>query len=316
VFHTISLADTIQVDFEPARRTVLELEDSAGIPDNLILKAAESVLAAMKLRAHVRFRLTKRIPMGGGLGGGSSNAAAVLLALPVLAGKWLPLEQLEEMGARLGSDVPFFLTGGAAFGLGRGTELYELPDLRAEPLLLFEPGFAVSTAEAYRALGRGPETALETGAAAGTSETLTVADGLSRLRSFRAYHRTLGEVRSAAHASRLSANDFETAVFFQHPKLEQILRKAARSGALGARMTGSGSTVFALYESRAAREEAHRRLRQDRALAGCRILPANLVSRSGFRRLWRRQLGPHIRSGAGDGSKAEAGIWPLHSKHG
>src|SRR5580700_3602649 len=79
VFHTISLADTIEIDFEKARRTTLTLDDPLAIPDNLVLRAAAAVLDALKVRAQVHFRLTKHIPMGGGLGGGSSNAAAVLL---------------------------------------------------------------------------------------------------------------------------------------------------------------------------------------------------------------------------------------------
>ncbi len=86
VFQTISLADTIEVEFEKSRRTELSIDDPDAIPDNLILRAAKAVLEAMGIAARVHFRLTKRIPMGGGLGGGSSNAAAVLLALPVLGG--------------------------------------------------------------------------------------------------------------------------------------------------------------------------------------------------------------------------------------
>src|SRR5438128_382814 len=107
VFQTISLADTIEIEFERARRTEISIDDPLAIPDNLVLRAAAAVLEALKLQARVKFRLTKKIPMGGGLGGGSSNAAAVLLALPVLAGQWLPLARLIEIGASLGSDVPF-----------------------------------------------------------------------------------------------------------------------------------------------------------------------------------------------------------------
>src|SRR5437016_4592907 len=89
VFQTISLADTIEIEYEPSRRTELTLDDELAIPDNLVLRAARAALEAMRVHARVRFRLRKRIPMGGGLGGGSSNAASVLLALPVLAGRKL-----------------------------------------------------------------------------------------------------------------------------------------------------------------------------------------------------------------------------------
>src|SRR5258708_40318718 len=124
VFQPISLADTIEVEYQPARRTELTLEDALAIPDTLILRAARAVLDESRHAARVRFRLTKRIPMGGGLGGGSSNAAAVLLALPVLTGSAIPFDRLREIAVALGSDVPFFLTGGTAVGLGRGAELY------------------------------------------------------------------------------------------------------------------------------------------------------------------------------------------------
>ena len=94
---------------------------------------------ASRARGEVRFELEKRIPMGGGLGGGSSNAAAVLLALPVLTGKPLPPSKLHDLAAELGSDVPFFLYGGTALGLGRGTELYPLADVPAARGLLVAP---------------------------------------------------------------------------------------------------------------------------------------------------------------------------------
>ncbi len=107
------------------------------------------VMKAARATGQLRIRLTKRIPLGGGLGGGSSNAAAVLLALPVLLGKRVPLEKLMELAAELGSDVPFFLIGGAALGIGRGAELYPLPNASAQPGLLIAPGIHSSTAAAY-----------------------------------------------------------------------------------------------------------------------------------------------------------------------
>ena len=155
IFQTVSLADTIEIEYRRGR-TRIEIESSLDIPDNLIVKAAEGVLRSMRATGRFRFRLTKRIPLGSGLGGGSSNAAAVLLALPVLIGKLLPLEKLLETAEELGSDVPFFLMGGVAAGLGRGTELYPLPDVRSQPALLITSPIHSSTADAYRALKRKP----------------------------------------------------------------------------------------------------------------------------------------------------------------
>ncbi|MCP5114812.1 MAG: 4-(cytidine 5'-diphospho)-2-C-methyl-D-erythritol kinase, partial [bacterium] len=128
VFQTISLGDTLEMSYEPARRSRVELESTVDISDNLVVRAARLVMDAARMKGLVSFRLTKRIPLGGGMGGGSSDAAAVLLALPVLAGKDVPYEQLAEMALELGSDVPFFLLGGTALGMGRGEELYPLPE--------------------------------------------------------------------------------------------------------------------------------------------------------------------------------------------
>ena len=94
VFHTISLSDLLEVEYVASRRTEIDIEDSAQIPDNLVVRAARLALDALRMNARVQFRLTKRIPMGGGLGGGSSNAGAVLLALPVLAGRIRAEEKL------------------------------------------------------------------------------------------------------------------------------------------------------------------------------------------------------------------------------
>jgi 4-diphosphocytidyl-2-C-methyl-D-erythritol kinase len=276
VFQTISLADTLQIDYEPARRTRLEID--SDIPDNLVIRAARAVLGAMRTAAHVRFQLTKRIPMGGGLGGGSSNAAAVLLAFPVLARRPLPLEKLIEIGAGLGSDVPFFLTGGTQMALGTGTETYLLPDIAEEHLLIAASGIHVATGPAYQALQRG----------------LTLPETSSSISSFQAYVRALGERRSAGQASALSGNDFEEVVFRKYPKLKKIARKLRAAGAGGVRMTGSGSAVFGIFGSKAESERVRKVLEGDGLFEGCRLLPAKLIGRRGYERLWRRQLHEHL----------------------
>jgi len=287
VFQTISIADTIDIEYEPARRTEISLDDPLAIPDNLVLKAARAVLDALKIHARVHFRLRKRIPMGGGLGGGSSNAAAVLLALPVLAGR--PLD-VEHVAAQLGSDVPFFLTGGTAVGIGRGTEVYELPELRPEPTMIISPGLHVATGPAYEALGRG----------------LTANDWSSKINGFQAFVRVLAGGHSAKAASPFSANDFEAVVFRQFPQLQIIGRKLSNLGAAGVRpgvrMTGSGSAIFAIFGSRQDRDRAEAVLK-----AKYLVMPASLVSRQSYRRLWRRQLSQHIRD--------DQSIWPLQSRY-
>lgn len=291
VFQTISLADRIDIEYEKARRTELVLEDPAGIPDNLILRAATAVIEALRITARVRFRLKKNIPMGGGLGGGSSNAAAVLLALPALAGRALAMEKLLEIAAALGSDVPFFLFGGTALGVGRGVELYPLAELAAEPLLVVSPGLHVATGPAYQALGRG----------------LTFPESSRSINSFRAFVRALSETRSAAAASAFSANDFEAVVSSQYPLLKTIRGKLSRLEAAGVRMTGSGSAVFALFRSSQERERARRVLERDRVFEGCGLLRAVLVSRRSYQGMWRRQLSGHV--------APHGNIWPPPSRY-
>jgi 4-diphosphocytidyl-2-C-methyl-D-erythritol kinase len=288
VFQTISLSDTIEIEYLPARRTELAIDDPLAIPDNLVLRAARAVLEATKTRAVVRFRLTKNIPMGGGLGGGSSNAAAVLLALPALLGKPIPLEQLIDLGATLGSDVPFFLAGGTALGLGRGTELYPLPDLEADPLIVVCPDVHSSTADAYRSLNR----------------SLTVTPSSSKLNTFPTYVRALTTSRSARIAGPIARNDFEAAVICQHPQLRSLGRRLRGLGAACVQMTGSGAAFFAVFDSRTARDEALRAWQHGRGNAPA--VAAGIVGQRRYQALWRRQLSEHVTGEA---------LWPPQSRY-
>ncbi len=287
VFQTISLADSLDIDYEPARRTELSLDGNVEIADNLVLRAAQAVLESMKTHARVRFRLTKRIPMGGGLGGGSSDAAAVLLALPALAGK---SAAIGEIAAGLGSDVPFFLEGGTALAIGRGTEFYSLPDIAEQPVLVASGGVHVSTAEAYRALDR----------------SLTFTGSSYRISGFQSFVRALGDLRRADLASASSENDFEAVVFRRFPKLKTIREKLSEGGAV-ARMTGSGSAIFAIYASERDRERARKSFHGERAVGQCELLSARLVSRRSYQRMWRRQLAAHL--------APESRIWPPPSRY-
>jgi 4-diphosphocytidyl-2-C-methyl-D-erythritol kinase len=290
VFQTISLADTIEIEYQPARRTALDIDDPLKIPDNLVLRAAQAALDAMKVSARVRFRLKKSIPMGGGLGGGSSNAAAILLGLPVLARRGLTLNELTRLGSELGSDVPFFLMGGCAMAVDRGTEIYELPDIAEDPIVVVSSGLHVPTGAAYAALGRG----------------LTSTASSSKISNFQLYVRTLGEMRSAGAASALSANDFEPVVFSQYPQLKTLLGKLRKSTHAAA-MTGSGSALFGIYRSGAERDSARKILEEDRVFRECRVIPAKLVSRRSYQRLWRKQLAEHL--------GPNNSIWPPPSRY-
>ena len=269
IFQTISLADTIEVEYQQGR-TKLELKSNIDIPANLIVKAADISMRAMRAKGQLRIRLTKRIPLGGGLGGGSSNAAAVLLALPILLKKRLPLEKLMELAAELGSDVPFFLMGGTAIGLGRGTELYPLPDAQKWPGLLLTPEIHSSTAAAYSALQR---------------KVLDEVPGRI-LNKFQAA--VIASQSPIANPQSPFTNDFESVVFHQHPQLKSMKGKLLKSGAWRAMMTGSGSALFGLFPSRELRDRAVGLFRRD--FASDRVYPFTMVNRSRYRALWWRQL--------------------------
>ena len=270
VFQTISLKDTLTIEFEFAKRTQIDLSSSIDIADNLVVRSAKLVLDHLRVRAEVRFVLRKQIPMGAGLGGGSSNAATVLLALPALAGKPLPYPEQVRLAETLGSDVAFFLHGGAAVGLGRGSELYPLPDQPARPLLVVATGIHVSTAEAYQALRR-PVT-----------DALTLDSNFPILREFQTIAWSLDD--SGLDQLPLK-NDFEVAVFAKHPEVAVAARKLRRLGARPALMTGSGSALFGVFQRAGEAEAAAAQFPAGTAF------PVRFVSRRQYRALWRRALG-------------------------
>jgi 4-diphosphocytidyl-2-C-methyl-D-erythritol kinase len=230
VFQTVALHDRIEFEFTPARRGLaIELDDALAIPDNLVMRAARLFCETLGVRGRLRMRLEKRIPMGAGLGGGSSNAAAVLLALGALAGRRADMDMLHRMAEALGSDVPFFLHGGTALGLGRGEELYPLPEAPQLAMLILAPRLHVSTAEAYRALGR---------------PALTSPVDSRRLNVFRSFVWRMEDLSA-------TENDFEAAVFGLHPELARWKRKLERFGAHAARLSGSGAALFGVFPDRA-----------------------------------------------------------------
>jgi 4-diphosphocytidyl-2-C-methyl-D-erythritol kinase len=276
IFQTVSLADTIDFEFTPGRRTRIDLADPLAIPDNLVLRAARLAMEAGRVTGTLEMRLTKRIPSGAGLGGGSSDAAAVLLALPVLGGFRLSQETLLSLAEQLGSDVPFFLLGGRAAGIGRGTELFPLPDGRPMTGVLLAPEIHVSTSEAYRAL----------------SPCLTTESAQNKIVSFQSQ---VWEVAGLG----AGVNDFETVVLKQHGALAELKRRLAKCGAVQAMMTGSGSAVYGLFSSSAMAASALRTFGKENAI---RI---SLVTRARYRSLWRRALAEHLSST----------IWPLRSRY-
>ncbi len=237
LFARISLADEVVAERREGRGVTLDVSgaDTGPPADNLALRAAEAVLQATGQRFAVHLTLAKYIPVRAGLGGGSSDAAAALEAVNRLAGNAVPRHELLQLAARLGSDVPFFLSGGPlALAWGRGERLLRLPPLPAAPALLLIPPIGVSTVEAYRWVDAVRQAGGRRGAVALDLPALA----------------TWGDV------ARLAGNDFEAAVFGRHAEIRAGFEALAGTHPLLCRMSGSGSALCAVYRSTRERNDA------------------------------------------------------------
>lgn len=231
VFHRIPLCDEITI--EPASALQVQATEGPQGAENLAWKAAELFFRRLGCPPRVSIRIRKGIPIGAGLGGGSADAAAVLLALNRMTGEPFPQEELEEMGAALGADVPFFLLeADAALGRGRGEVLTPVPSRLCGSLLLHYPGFPSPTGEIYRLFS-------EKGAFVPEKEAEERARRL--LRALRE-----GDLPEVARAME---NSLEAVVLERFPSLRPRLEALLRAGALAAQVSGSGSSLFALLPS-------------------------------------------------------------------
>ena len=196
-------------------------------------RAAVMVLDRSDYRGGVSIRIEKRIPIGAGLGGGSSNAATTLRALNEMLGTGLRKKEMAEMGVKIGADVPFFLTQGAAIGMGIGERLKKV-DLPQFWYLLINPDFEVSTRWAYQNV-------------------------ILTKRRFRSnIHKFLGTSGEISHMLR---NDLEEVVKASYPQINTMKEILYSAGAAGALMTGSGPTVFGVFAAEGDASEAYRKIK-------------------------------------------------------
>jgi 4-diphosphocytidyl-2-C-methyl-D-erythritol kinase len=237
VFCLVDLADELLAERREGRGVTIDVQgaDLGPSADNLAVRGAAAVLAATGDRFAVHLTLTKRIPVRAGLGGGSSDAAAALLAVNRLAGNAIPRHELLQFAAKLGSDVPFFIAGAPlALAWAHGDRLIRLPALPSAPAVLLTPPLSISTAEAYAWVDEARQTAGRRGALALDLAALS----------------TWGDI------GRMAGNDFESAVFGRHPPIRAAFEALAGTRPLVCRMTGSGSALFAVYRSTGDREDA------------------------------------------------------------
>ena len=232
IFQTISLHDELKLRSSKASGIRLTIQGNEvlslePVRKNLVYAAVDALRREFGVRSGVEINLRKNIPAGRGLGGGSSDAAAALLGYLRLTRRTIPAPRLMEIATSLGADVPFFLFGGRALGIGRGDEIYPLPDVPKLALLVVSPhDIHVPTPDAYRWL---------------KAPALTKNRATPKLWEFCA-------LCWSAQGSGLS-NDFEGPVFRRHPRLAQIKRALLQRGAAEASLAGSGSAVFGVFPS-------------------------------------------------------------------
>ena len=265
VFQSLVLHDTLR--FAPAEEGLVLTCSSPEVPvdeRNLVWRAARMVWDAAGRRGEPRgrVRITKRIPLQGGLGGGSADGAAALVGWNRLWHAGLSATRLRELACGLGADVPFFLCAGTALGLSRGDDICPLDDLPARWVVLVFPPFGVSTPEAFRWWDED-----QVGRTAGGGR-LAAASHRSAI---------VPQAASLKPPAGLPAvfNDLEAPVSRRHPQLLELRRELERAGAEAAAMTGSGSTVFGLFAARAVARAASDRVRA----AGWRSLVTRTATR-------------------------------------
>lgn len=263
VLQTVSLHDNLTIA-ATAEDSVDFACDDLEIPGgeaNLVVKAARALRARFGVTVGCKIRLEKRIPVQGGLGGGSSNAAVTLLALTQLWELPAKHDDLLQVAAALGADVPFFLDGGCALATGIGTQLKPLPDQPKQHLLIVTPVATVATADAYKAL---------------KSPALTTPDTASILAISRtqAVFSDSGQRVLCDHLE----NDFERVIFDIEPEIRRVKEALTQAGARCALLAGSGSSVFGIFENKDALSVAAQALNE----SGWRIFSCVTLSRDEY----------------------------------
>jgi 4-diphosphocytidyl-2-C-methyl-D-erythritol kinase len=257
IFQTISLHDTLEVSLVREPGITLEIENSdlpAG-PENLVHRAISAMAKELNHTGGVHACLEKMIPVARGLGGGSSDAAAAMIAMLRLTRKQLPLARLIGIAGSLGADVPFFLFGGRALAVNRGDEIYPLPDLPHRHIVVVSPArIGVSTKDAYQWV----------------SAQLTNRADAPSIDEFCAL------CWSRQEAPLL--NDFEGPVFSRHPRLGEIRAGLLKRGAADAALAGSGSAVFGVFRNPARARRSARSFPEDS------VFVVKTISRDDYRR--------------------------------
>ncbi|WP_110954264.1 4-(cytidine 5'-diphospho)-2-C-methyl-D-erythritol kinase [Anaerosinus massiliensis] len=227
VMQQIELADQLKVRLSSKAEGIQLISDVPGVirvEHNLAYKAAKLMVDRFKLTQGIHMELTKRIPVAAGLAGGSADAAAVILALNQLFSLGLDDDELCELGAQVGSDVPFCMRGGTMLATGRGEILERLADMPVCYVILAKPQISISTAWAYQNYN-----ALSVNAHPKTTDIIECL--------------TQGDLQNI---SKLLCNVLESVTMEEHAEIERLKRLMLQHGALASLMSGSGPTVFGI----------------------------------------------------------------------
>ena len=304
IYQTVAAHDIIRVDASRGSSIEIKCRDQRVPCDetNTCYRVAERMLRHWKQRAKVVIQIDKRLPVQGGLGAGSSNAVATMFALEREMRAPLPAEDRLRIAAEVGSDLPLFLLGGCVLGVGRGEQVYPLPDLSPIACVLVTPKVAVSTPQAFRDWDAALEK--EEGESSAGGPRLTPPGASITLAKF---NRSAFEWLSGLGAASISApeasgvpaqgggnraenplldlvragieNDFERVVFPQYPELRDVKRVLEREGSEFASLSGSGSTLFGFFRSAERARQAAERMGAD----GLASIVTETLPRAGYR---------------------------------
>ena len=279
VYQTIGLHDVIRVSVGHGSGIEIQCADPRVPRDesNTCFRIAEKGMTALRGKGRIVIEIEKRLPVQGGMGGASANAVSTLLALERALRKPLPQAEKLRIAAEVGSDLPLFLIGGAVLGVGRGEQVYPLPDFPPTACVVVSPEVGVSTPKAFAEWDRMRDSAskltpsqasdrmneLSRGLSAWLSGPYSSAPSDFTVRGGRAGNPLLASVRAGIE------NDFEQVVFPEYPELGKVKRALVRAGAKYASLSGSGSSLFGLFGSR-----------QDAALAITRLRKADWAAQA------------------------------------
>lgn len=285
IMQEIDLADTLTINIFPERENAFDIKcigrNDIDPEKNLCRKARDRFFSSLRKKAtsdpsvpnaklwkkgmfpNIEIVLTKVIPSESGMGGGSSDAAATLMVLQEHFGNPFTDEELNQLAVNVGADVPFFLYGGTCLCERVGEDITQLQSLGGIPLLIVKPAKGCSTPDCFRAIDSKPLPEFNEEHYASFIDNLN-SEGKAPLARF-------------LEGGDLLTNDLEMPSVEKVPEIENISKVLLESGAKYARMTGSGSAVFAMYDSEEERDAAYKAIKESPELSGCDVFVSNTI---------------------------------------